>query len=382
MTLPPLPARADTVVMGGGIVGLCLTWFLAAAGVDIVCVDSGRLGGSNANAGSLHVQMQSRFMRMYPDQVAGLERALPMYARAVAQWQTIAAALDADIELKLTGGLMVAETDDQLAFLAVKCRREERLGLPVRMLDRADLDRMAPYLGPSVIGAELCAVEGKVNPLLANLAVRRQLVASGGRLFEEVAVDGLARDGTGFRVETKIGKIRAQRIVIAAGAGSRRLGEMLGVKIPAEAEPLHLNITGRTTPMIHHLVQHAERSITLKQLGTGHVVIGGGWPARLRDPQGHPTVELSSLIGNLSLARHMVPGIGPLQLLRSWAGINTTVDGRSVLGAVDTVAGLFVALPGDAGYTLGPLCARLLADVMLDQTPSMPIDDYTPMRFA
>ena len=129
-------------------------------------------------------------------------------------------------------------------------------------------------------------------------------------------------------------------------------------------------------------MQHAERSITFKQLNAGHVVIGGGWPAKLSGEREHPTVEMTSLIGNLSLAQHVVPRIGALRLLRTWAGINTTVDGRSVLGAIDGIPGLFVALPGDAGYTLGPLCARLVADVMLGDRPALPIADYTPMRFA
>jgi glycine/D-amino acid oxidase-like deaminating enzyme len=372
----------DMVVIGGGVIGLCLSWFLAQAGVKVLCLDSGHHGGSNANAGSLHVQMQSRFMRLYPGLVAGLERALPMYVAAVRQWQLVAAELDADIELKLTGGLMVAETADQFAFLETKCRREAELGLPVQMLDRAALDRLAPYLGPAVLGAELCEIEGKLNPLLANAAIRRQVMRCGAVVQEATTVTGLAHDGQDFTIAAHNTKIVARRLVIAAGSGSRDLAAMLGVAIPVQAEPLHMNITERTTPMLGHLVQHAERSITLKQLNAGHIVIGGGWPARLQGPRSHPTVELSSLIGNVSLAQHVVPRIGALRILRTWAGINTTGDGRSILGAVPTVPGLFVAIPGDAGYTLGPLCARLVADAMLGGTTDIAINEYSPIRFA
>ena len=42
-----------------------------------------------------------------------------------------------------------------------------------------------------------------------------------------------------------------------------------------------MNITEATEPLIHHMVQHADRPITLKQLAAGMVVIGGGWPATL-----------------------------------------------------------------------------------------------------
>jgi glycine/D-amino acid oxidase-like deaminating enzyme len=51
------------------------------------------------------------------------------------------------------------------------------------------------------------------------------------------------------------------------------------------------------------------------------------------------------------------------------------------LGAVPAIPGLFVAIPGDAGYTLGPLSARLVADVMLDRKPGEDISPFRPERF-
>ena len=150
--------------------------------------------------------------------------------------------------------------------------------------------------------------------------------------------------------------------MIAAGAGTGPLAAQFGLHVPASAEPLHMNITEATEPIIKHLVQHADRLITLKQLRNGMVVIGGGWPARLDGAREHPTVELASMIGSLSLAQHVVPRVGALRVIRTWAGVNTTVDGRPVLGPVEGVPGLYFAIPGDAGYTLGPLTARLVAD--------------------
>ena len=91
------------------------------------------------------------------------------------------------------------------------------------------------------------------------------------------------------------------------------------------------------------------------------VVIGGGWPARLAGAREHPTVELASMIGNLQPGQHVVPRVGALRVIRTWAGVNTTVDGRSVLGPVHGRARALFRRPGDAGYTLGPLTARLVA---------------------
>ena len=87
-------------------------------------------------------------------------------------------------------------------------------------------------------------------------------------------------------------------------------------------------------------------------------------------------------MGNVTFAQHVVPRIGRLRLIRTWAGINTTVDGRSVLGGVPGVPGVMFAVPGDAGYTLGPLCARIVADLVLGRQPPVDPKPYTPERFA
>lgn len=375
------PSDIGTVVIGGGIVGMCLAIFLADEGADVAVLDEGRHAGTIANAGGLHVQLQSRFMRLYPEMVPAFEETLPFYPLAVRHWERFAGRLGEDIELAITGGLMVAESAEQYAFLEQKCRREQQLGLKVEMLDRAALDRIAGYFSPAIIGAELCADEGKVNPLLANQAIRRLALAKGVVHCPETRVTRLARADRSFTVETDRGTVRAGRVVIAAGSGSGKLGEQLGLNIPCRAEPLHMNITEAAEPLIKHMVQHADRQITMKQLGAGQVVIGGGWPATLAGEREHPTVALDSMIGSLSLAQHVVPRIANLRVIRTWAGVNTSVDGRPVVGPVNGIPGLFFAIPGDAGYTLGPLTARLVADTMLGRAPERDVSAYTADRF-
>jgi glycine/D-amino acid oxidase-like deaminating enzyme len=378
--LPPAQSHFDTVVVGGGIVGVSLACFLAKEGVQVAIIDAGRAGGTTTNAGSLHVQMQSRFMQVYPDLVAGMESTLHLYPKAVRFWQALEKEIGARFDLKITGGLMVAETREQLDFLAHKAERERTLGVEAEILERAALEEAAPYLGPCIVGAELCRMEGKLNPLLANAALhdwRRRL----GVAYLNRTVTRIERDGRAFAIDAVQEPLRAERVVLAAGHGTRLLAAELGVHIPADPEPLHMNITESTAPFIAHLVQHADRPITLKQLGTGQVVIGGGWPAHLAGPNDFPTVELASLIGNATLAQHIVPGIAPLRIMRTWAGVNTSVDGRCVLGEVESVPGLFIAVPGDAGYTLGPLAARLVADAMLGRQPSEDLSAFSPSRF-
>ena len=369
--------RPDLLVIGGGIAGVSAAIRAAEAGARVCVIDSGQNAGSNANAGSLHVQLQSRFIRLYPDQAPNVEASLPLYLDAVAEWKRLDAA-HGPFELVSKGGLMLAESIDQLRFLEHKARREVTFGLNVDILERADLDRIAPWLGPQIIGAELCHDEGKLNPLVANARLRAHAQTLGVTFVN----DRITALESGPRARA-VGKViyEGARIVVATAWGSGGVLAGLGLNLPARAEPLHMNITEPGAAMIGQLIQHAERSITLKQFVSGQIVIGGGWPALSRGDDAVPGVLAASILGNVALAARLVPAIAGLRVLRTWAGMNTTVDGKTVLGPVPGAAGIVVAVPGDAGYTLGPLCGRVAAELALDLPVAIDPAPYSPARF-
>jgi len=376
-----IDSNFDTVVVGGGVVGLCLTWFLAREGVEVLCLNDGRHSGSTANAGSLHGQMQSRLIQMFPKRVPDFEKTLSIYPRAIDYWTEIADQLDDDIEISICGGLMVAENDTQMKMLADKCRLERRNGIETSLLGRSELLQLAPYLNPDIKGAVLCPKEGKLNPLLANAAIRRQALRHNGTIADNSRVDFIERAKRGFIVACGERKFLARRVVIAAGAGSGALAATLGIRLPMTAEPLHMNISEPIEPFMQHVLQHAERPITMKQTSTGQLVIGGGWPAQLGNRGSTPTVVLESLFGNLRLAQHIVPGIHGIRVIRTWAGINPMLDLISVLGEVESLPGIYFAIPGDAGYTLAPYCAALVVDAMLGRAPDYPVQQFSHQRF-
>jgi glycine/D-amino acid oxidase-like deaminating enzyme len=371
---------ADTLVIGGGVTGTVAAITLAEKGARVTILDAGTNAGSDANAGSLHVQMQSRFMRLYPDQVANIEASLPFYREAAEVWARLDEKLGG-LDLVRHGGLMLAESAEQLAFLETKAKREAFKGLKVEILDRSALNKVAPWLGPQIVGAELCKDEGKLNPLIANLKLRTWAARLGVER-RTVRVDRLDQGPGDISAVTPDGIFGADQIVIAAAWGSGDLVAPFGITIPSKAEPLHMNITESGAPAIQHLVQHAERSITLKQFGSGQIVIGGGWPATGRGNTQPPAVASSSLMGNVALAARLVPGIADLRVIRTWAGMNTTTDGASVIGRLPHSERIIMAIPGDAGYTLGPLVGQAAAAIALGEKSASDVERFSPQRFA
>ena len=370
----------DVLVIGVGITGQVTAIKLAETGARVVIVDAAQNAGTTANAGSLHVQMQSRFMRLYPDQVPNIEAALPFYVAAVEEWVRLDQQFG-PFDLVRKGGLMLAEDDRQMAFLEKKMESAARHGVSVELLGRSALDRIAPWLGHQIVGAELCHDEGKLNPL----AVNNRLGAKIDALGIKHHTDQILRIESEFESVQAIGlheNYRADRVVIAAAWGAGDLTQRLGVAIPSRAEALHMNITEACETQINHLIQHAERSITLKQFATGQIVIGGGWPAHDRGRHIVPSVHHASILGNVALAAHLVPSIGSMRVIRTWAGMNTTVDGASVIGALPGHERVVMAIPGDAGYTLGPLVARIAADCILGGELAAEAARFSPARFV
>jgi glycine/D-amino acid oxidase-like deaminating enzyme len=370
----------DLLVIGGGIVGQTAAIFAAESGMRVRLVDAGTNAGSTANAGSLHVQLQSRFIRLFPELAPNVEASLPLYLAAVREWERLEAA-HGPFEMVRKGGLMLAEGAEQMRFLEGKAAREAARGLSVELLDRPALDRLAPWLGPQIVGAELCRDEGKLNPLAANLALRARAAALGVEVVRDriVALEApagvVAQGASGARHA-------AGQAIVAAAWGTGALVAHLGLALPVRAEPLHMNITEPGAAQIGHLIQHAERSITLKQFASGQIVIGGGWPAESRGDWATPVVRPASLLGNVALAARLVPGIAGLRVIRTWAGMNTTADGKTVLGRLPAAPAVVVAVPGDAGYTLGPLTGRVAAEIAAGLPPSEDPAPLSPARFS
>ena len=365
----------DVVIVGGGIIGCALAYELAREGVEVVLAERHDLNtqASGGNAGSLHVQIMSFQMTLEDARWRRIiDGNVRLYMAAVRTWQELASELDTDIELHVAGGLMIAETHDQLERLELKAARERAMDIESHVVRGAQLFAIAPYLSERhVIGAAICPLEGRVNPALATPAIARSAERAGARILRHTAVRAISPGNGGFEVETARGRIRCKRVVNAAGCGAGEIAAMVGLHIPLAApEVLHMNVTEPTCHFVDHLVQHTGMRLTFKQATNGNLIIGGGWDAVIDPETGLPRVTRDSVQGNLWIAQRIVPEIGHLRLVRTWAAANVMIGAGPLLGEVSGLAGFFNAVFGDAGYTAGPICARILADELTGRAPS------------
>ncbi|MCP4383040.1 MAG: FAD-dependent oxidoreductase [Hyphomicrobiales bacterium] len=358
---------ADIVVIGGGVVGACLAYDLARAGQDVLLVerDDINLQASGNNAGSLHVQLLAFDFGAKAE--AGGSPAvatLPLGPWAVALWQELAAACGGGFDLRLTGGLMVAEDEAGMTFLRSKAAVERQHGIAAEILGPKELRDLAPTLSEKLVGAEFVPLEGKINPLTATYRVFEAAKRAGARYFRSTDVEAISRDGSGFRLTTSRGDIRAGRIVNAAGPWARLVGEMVGIDVPVYSAPLQMIVTERAPQLVSQLVAFADRHLTMKQLSTGGIVIGGAWTADYDSNRRMNVTRRESIEGNLWLARRVLPQLDGLHVLRTWASMNVNIDGAPIIGEVPGVSGFYNAVTSN-GYTLAPAIARLTRDLIV-----------------
>lgn len=382
----PLPEqRTDVLVIGAGVLGNCLGYYLARAGAQVLVVDrdDANLQASGANAGSLHVQLLSFDFGAKAQAGGGpAAQTLPLGPLAVRLWQELEQASGESLDIKITGGLMVAENDQGMRFLEEKVRLERSYGIDAQMLDGNELRKLSPHLADNLKGAELCPLEGKINPLRATYAVgelARGLGARFQRGTDVQAIEALANGG--FRVTTGRGVIIAKRLVNASGAWSSTIGQMLGVTIPVKGAPLQMIVTERAPPLVDHLIAHADRHLSLKQTANGGLLIGGGWSAGFSAPMRLNHAQRSSIEGNLWVAARVLPALRGLHMLRSWAGMNVNIDGAPILGEVPGVPGFFNAVTSN-GYTLAPIVARTVAELITDGHTKLDVSAYRIERFG
>jgi glycine/D-amino acid oxidase-like deaminating enzyme len=366
--------KTDVLIVGGGLAGAATAYYLARAGAEVTLIERGAVNGraSGANAGSLHLQIpHAEYLTLGPGWARAFAPVLPMMRASVDLWTGLGEELGADLEVRLTGGLLVAQTKEQLDLVAEKAALERAHGIESRMLGQAELHALAPYVSHGMVGAAYCAGEGKANPLKAAPAFAAAARRLGAVILPETPLLGLEAEPGGYRAQIPQGPLHARRVVNAAGAEAATVGRMLGLDLAIDGSPLQVSVTEPLAPLVHHLLYSAAGKLTLKQMGNRTCLIGGGWPS-CRRADGSLALNPASLVANLAVAVATVPALARARIVRSWPAIvNGTADWRPLIGEAPGRPGFFLSLFPWMGFTAGPIAARTTAELVLGRRPGI-----------
>ena len=389
--------KYDVAIIGGGLIGCASAYYLSRSGTRVAVIERGQInqGASGQNAGSLHFQLEHRLIKHKERLAKELEYNVALTQIAIDHWRGIEQDLNCDLQLDMDGGFMLAETVEDIRTLQEKSVIEKSQGLTVELLGREEILKLAPYLSSTVQAALFCPYEGHCNPRLITPAFARSAQANDTDILTNTIVKGIQLHGRKWQIEFthdhQDGRkeiVMADAILNTAGAWAGEIAMMADIDLPLQAFGLIMNVTEKIPPVLHHLIQHAGRKLSMKQVDEGNLLIGGGWLAELQLKDGKWASEKPALLNtdiikkNLRAAADIAPFVKDLNLIRTWTGITTVApDLLPILGEVPQTPGFYVAAGGN-GFTYGPTYARLMSELILKGSTSFPIAPYAPGRFS
>jgi D-hydroxyproline dehydrogenase subunit alpha len=383
--LRPLPVearQAEVVVIGGGVAGLSTAYFLAKGGAGVLLIDrdEAAMAASTANAGSLHVQLLSYdFDDDTPEDGGPAAHTLPLAPHSIALWKQIAAAAGEDLGIRTEGGLMLAEDEAGMGWLRRKSAMERRWGIESHILGSNELRDLAPALSERMLGADFVPAEGYGDPLRGMMALLHQAQAFGTKVLRGADVLGIERSGRGWIIATSKGSITAERVVNATGPWAASIGRMIGLNLPVTGTVQQVIVTEPAPASTRHLVAIANRHLSLKQQASGGFLIGGGWFGGFDAATGRTSNLRRNIEGNLWVCERALPMVKALSIVRTWTGINPTIDRAPILGEAPGLPGFYNTVTAN-GYTLGPAVGQITAEAILRGETIDP--RYTLARFG
>ncbi|MFL5270473.1 MAG: FAD-dependent oxidoreductase [Anaeromyxobacteraceae bacterium] len=368
----PLPARADVVIVGGGIMGLGLAYNLAKRGVkDVVLLDRGYLtgGASGRNGGGVRAQWTT------PTMIRLAKRSLEIGDR-------FAAEMGINTWFRRGGYLFLAPTPELVARIEKNAELHNRHGIPTRILSPEGAREVVPELDARrFLAAAWNPDDAVVFPWPSVWGYASRAEALGAKVLTFTKVTGFERAGRRLTaVLTDKGRIAAHTIVNAAGAWSRDVAALAGVKLPNEPERHEILVTEPLKPWLRPLVSVLGSGLYFSQSLRGEIVGGMGDPD---EPSGIDTRSTLRFLARFSRAiTEAIPMTAGLKVMRQWAGCyDVTPDNNPILGAAGFDNFLQVNGFVGHGFMMAPAVTELMAGWMAGDPADEIFERFTLARF-
>ncbi len=391
-------AGFDVIVVGAGIAGVASAWFLTADGHKVLLIDSQvpGWGASGRNPGFLWLQTKA----------AGLPMQFSLRARNFAE---DFARERGDESFRACGGLLLYRDAAYREVAAAFVADRQAAGLPVTLLDRAEVLSLVPELGPAVSGAVWNPLDAHQDSAGFVKSLARALAAAGATIMTGTPVVGLdvsTSRCSGVRLADGR-RIEAPLVLVANGPWCNGLLAPLGLGIPA-------------TPMRFEAAATSPTAFRLGPVLAGQALFDFFTPAGVdphslpRDPSQrlNPALGFTEQVASLpdgslqfgcayepgsfsdratvagqamawAILTQNLAGLAELPIERVWAGIvMQTRDGLPVIDATPGLEGLALNVAHFFGNLAGAYSGKLIADAIAGRSPDHSLDAFTGKRLA
>ena len=381
-----MPKSPDVVVIGAGVIGCSVAYYLAREGINVILLERESIGsGASAHAtGSLSL-LGAEFSPGASFQIA---------RASYSEFQQIVPELESatgmDLLYQRRPSLRLA-LDDEEADLIKSLMVWQQPHVKMHWIDAQEVHSIEPRLSPSIIGAVYEDESAQLDSYRLNLALARGAELKGAKLLYR-EVTGLVTSGpTISGVKTASGDINCGTVVVAAGTWSRAFAPWLGFPVPIrpmKGERLLLNHPGEplkvliSSPKRGHMISRMDGFISVGSTGgrdydRKELFLGEEFD---RQPTETARLEL------LQRAIDVFPDLERAELVQQLAGSRPlSPDGKPIIGPVPGLESVLLAT-GHAtkGIHLGAITGRIITDYISHGSTRVVSDmgQFLPDRFA
>ncbi|WP_069997658.1 NAD(P)/FAD-dependent oxidoreductase [Cellulosilyticum sp. I15G10I2] len=384
--------RFDVVVIGGGIIGLAVSYYLLKSGKNVVIIEKNELGSGASCACDEAIFFQSK--------KPGIN--LELTIDSLELYKSLSTELSIALEFENRGGMVLIENEKQLKIMEQFVKQQNSFGLKVELLDKKDVLKKQPYVKQDIVASTYCKQDSQINPL----KVMRGFISKGKKMGLEIRktckIQAINQRKDGWIIILNDQQlIECECIVNAAGAWASDIGDLIGLSIPivpkrgqiAISEPIpplgETNVWGaeyivtKIAPELHKNQDEAFNRLgigfALSRASTGNYLIGS-----TREYVGFnkgTTFEAIKII--LNEAERFFPILKNVHIIRTLAGLRpASCDGRPIIGEVAGKAGFYIAAghEGD-GIALAPITGKLISDLINGKKIKYNIAELNLKRF-
>lgn len=415
------PALERAIVVGGGIVGVCCALYLQREGYQVTLVDPEEAGNSTAkwSCGQFAVsevvplskpgvlmkipgwlldqkgplalrpgalpRLVPWFLRFLasarPSRIDEIARSLASITRHV--YDDYAVLLDACEEKDLLGDrpiIQVFGSAEGLAHERMTTETRKALGFQVEELDADGIADLEPVLAGKFQHGLLFPdwravkdtegfIRGLTNSFLAQGGVRvrqsvNELVESGDQATGVVLADGQC--------------LPADKLVVAAGTGSRRFFRQLGVSVPLTGIAGYQAVVPNPGVEFRHSVIYADGGFCFAPMTRG-LQIGG--TIEFSGPKAKPNFKRAEII--LEKAKGILPELNTRAVEFGFGRRPFMPDTKPVIDRSERLTNVVMAFGhGQLGLVLGATTGRLVSDLVAGRDPAQSLQPFKANRFS
>ena len=365
---------ADAVIVGGGVMGCSLLYYLADRGTSRTLLLERNVLGAGSTGRS---QAICRMHYSNPITASMAWNSLRVYANFQEQ-------VGGDAGFVRTGYLVVVQDIDR-SSMEQNIVMQQELGINVGVVTPSEVRQLAPMM--ETFEGEGLAWEpdsGYANPYLVTTTYAARARELGAQIVTRNPATGIEiANGRVQAVVTEQGRVVTPVAVVAAGPWSNSLMGGTGVKLPLIPVRHQVALATRPADLLpeHPIVGDIAQSLSFRPESPTLTMVGFGEVEAELDNYNEGFDQNAADVAMTGVRRRM-PAMDQSYFRGGWSGLfTTTPDWHPILDRVPGVDGLFcmVGFSGH-GFKLAPAIGQAMAELVVDGRASSV--DLSPLRFS